>query len=73
VETTYIVAAMGGTNKIWETAPTLGDAFILGSSWRAAGLTSITVAAVVPYAATIHIVAGDQVFDLPVPDVPSEG
>lgn len=73
MEPTYIVAASGGGNKIWEATDTQEAAFILGSSWRAAGLTNITIAEVVPYTATIHIVAGDQVFDLPVPDVPTGG
>lgn len=70
MEQQYIVAASGGGNKIWELADTLEDAFVLGSQWRAAGLTSVTVATVVPYVATIHIVAGDEVFDLDIPAVP---
>ena len=71
MEQGYIVAASGGGNKIWELADTLEAAFVLGSQWRAAGLTSVTVASVIDYTATIHIVAGEDTFDLDIPAVPA--
>lgn len=69
---TYIVAGtQPDGSKVWLTSASLQAAFITGSDWRATGVRDITVAVIVPYTATIQIVADGQTIELPIPDVPS--
>lgn len=72
MDPTYIVAGtLYNGNPTWQAAETIQEAFTLGSAWRAAGTSQITIAAVIPYTATIRVTIGDgQTFELPVPDVP---